>query len=91
MSDLDPVDIPLTLAQAAAESRNTVTRPRSTRPRGVKRIVQALTSSGVGIARIEIDNATGKTIIITAAAPNASPQDDLDLELEKWEARHSQG
>ena len=67
---------------------NPTTRPRS-RPRGVKRIVQALTASGVGIARIEVDS-TGKITIIAATAP-AAGQDDLDRELAEWEARRGQG
>jgi hypothetical protein len=67
---------------------NPTTRPRS-RPRGVKRIVQALTASGVGIARVEVDS-TGKITIIAATAP-AAGQDDLDRELAEWEARRGQG
>ena len=67
---------------------NPTTTPRS-RPRGVKRIVQALTASGVGIARVEVDS-TGKITIIAATAP-AAGQDDLDRELAEWEARRGQG
>ena len=63
---------------------------RRLRPRGVKRIVQALTSSGVGIARVEIDN-TGKITIIAATAPAEAAQDDLEREFANWEARHGQG
>ena len=68
---------------------NPTTRPRS-RPRGVKRIVQALTASGVGIARVEIDN-TGKITIIAATAPAAEQPDVLDRELAEWEVRRGQG
>ena len=67
-----------------------LTRPRSSRTRGVSRIVKALTASGVGIARIEVDS-TGKITIIAATAPAAGQQDDLDRELAEWEARHGQG
>jgi hypothetical protein len=81
----DPIDL-LTLRQAAAENQ---TQRRSRRQRGVSRIVKALTASGVGIARVEIDN-TGKITIIAASAP-AAGQDDLDRELAEWEARHGQG
>ena len=69
---------------------NPTTRPRSPRARGVSRIVKALTASGVGIARVEIDN-TGKITIIAATAPAAGKQDDLDRELAEWEAHHGQG
>ena len=82
----DPIDL-LTLCQAAAENQ---TQRRSRRQRGVSRIVKALTASGVGIARVEIDN-TGKITIIAAAAPAEAVQDDLDRELADWEARHGQG
>jgi hypothetical protein len=56
----------------------------------VSRIVKALTASGVGIARIEVDS-TGKITIIAATAPAAGKQDDLDRELAEWEAHHGQG
>jgi hypothetical protein len=52
--------------------------------------IKTLVASGVGIARIEIDS-TGKTVIIPRTAPDARPQDDLDRELEEWEAHHGQG
>jgi hypothetical protein len=44
----------------------------------------------VGIARVEIDKA-GKITIIVATAPVVGSNDDLDLELQQWEARHGQG
>jgi hypothetical protein len=56
----------------------------------VSRIVKALTASGVGISRVEIDS-TGKITIIAATAPAATGPDDLDRELAEWEARHGQG
>jgi hypothetical protein len=56
----------------------------------VSRIVKALTASGVGIARVEIDN-TGKITIIAATAPAAEQPDDLDRELAEWEVRRGQG
>ena len=82
-----PIDPPLTLAEAAAESQ---TRRRSRRQRGVSRIVKALTASGVGIARVEVDS-TGKITIIAATAPAEAAQDDLEREFANWEARHGQG
>jgi len=38
---------------------------------------------------VEIDKA-GKIVIVAATATGANPQDDLDLELQEWEARHGQ-
>jgi hypothetical protein len=57
---------------------------------GVTRIVKALTASGVGIARIEIDR-SGKIVIVTSTGAEVGSQDDLDQELGEWEARHGEG
>jgi hypothetical protein len=62
-----------------------MTRRRSA---DVARAIKALTASGVGIARIEIDS-TGKIAII-AATGSAGSMDDLDRELVEWEARHGE-
>jgi hypothetical protein len=64
--------------------------PSAFRQRDVTRAVKAVTAAGVGIARVEIDKA-GKITIITATAPVVGSNDDLDLELQQWEARHGQG
>jgi hypothetical protein len=64
--------------------------PSTFRQQDVTRAVKAVTAAGVHIARIEIDK-TGKITIITATAPVAGSSDDLDLELQRWEARHGQG
>jgi hypothetical protein len=64
--------------------------PWAFRQRDVTRAVKAVTAAGVGIARVEIDKA-GKITIITATAPVVGSNDDLDLELQQWEARHGQG
>ena len=64
--------------------------PKTRRPANVAAAIKTLVASGVGIARIEIDS-TGKTVIIPRTAPDARPQDDLDRELEEWEAHHGQG
>ena len=66
-----------------------MTPPRKCQ-RGVTRIVKALTASGVGIARIEIDK-SGKIVIVTVTGAEAGSPDDLDQELGEWEARHGQG
>jgi len=68
-----------------------VARARSAfRQQDVTRAVKAVAAAGVGIARIEIDK-TGKIIIIAAPPAEPGQQDDLDLELQDWEARHGQG
>jgi hypothetical protein len=66
-------------------------RPATFRQCDVTKAVKAVAAAGVGIARIEIDKA-GKITIIAATAPMIRPQDDnLDTELQEWEARHGQG
>ena len=64
--------------------------PSTFRQHDVTRALKAVAAAGVGIARVEIDKA-GKITIITATAPVAGSNDDLDLELQQWEARHGQG
>jgi hypothetical protein len=64
--------------------------PSVFRQQDVTRAVKAVTAAGVGIARIEIDKA-GKIVIVAATAALAEPSDDLDLELQEWEARRGQG
>jgi hypothetical protein len=64
--------------------------PSTFRQQDVTRAVKAVAAAGVGIARIEIDKA-GKIVIVAAMAPLAEPSDDLDQELQEWEARHGQG
>ena len=65
-----------------------MSRARCTfRQQDVTRAVKAVTAAGVDIARIEIDKA-GK-IVIVATTINAP--DELDRELQEWEARHGQG
>jgi hypothetical protein len=64
--------------------------PSNFRQQDITRAVKAVTAAGVGIARIEIDK-TGKITIIAATPAEAGQRDDLDLELQDWEARHGQG
>jgi hypothetical protein len=65
--------------------------PSTFRQQDVTRAVKAVAAAGVDIARVEIDKA-GKITIIAATAPMIRPQDDnLDTELQEWEARHGQG
>jgi hypothetical protein len=63
--------------------------PSAFRQGDVTRAVKAVAAAGVDIARIEIDRA-GKITII-AAGSSADPGNDLDRELEQWEARLGQG
>jgi hypothetical protein len=56
----------------------------------VTRAVKAVAAAGVSIARVEIDK-TGKITIIAATPAEAGQQDDLDRELQDWEARYGQG
>jgi hypothetical protein len=51
--------------------------------------IKAAAAVGVS-ARIEIDSA-GKIVIFTGSRVEASPENDLDRELEQWEARHGEG
>jgi hypothetical protein len=63
---------------------------RTFRPLDVTRAVKAVAAAGVDIARVEIDRA-GKIVIVTGKALEpASAQDELDCELQEWEARHGQ-
>jgi hypothetical protein len=59
------------------------------RQRDVTRAVRAVSVAGVGIARVEIG--TDGTIVVVTQQPAATPQDDLNRELQEFEARHGQG
>ena len=63
--------------------------PTTFRQQDVTRAVKAVTAAGVDIARVEIAR-DGRIVIVTAKAPPAV-QDDLDRELEEFNARHGQG
>ena len=63
--------------------------PSTFRQQDVTRAVKAVTAAGVDIARVEIAR-DGRTVIVTAEAQPAV-QDDLDRELEEFNARHGQG
>jgi hypothetical protein len=65
--------------------------PSTFRQQDVTRAVKAVAAAGVDIARVEIDSA-GKIVIVTGKALEpTSTQDELDRELQEWEARHGQG
>jgi hypothetical protein len=65
--------------------------PSTFRQQDVTRAVKAVVAAGVDIARVEIDRA-GKIVIVTGRPLEATnPQDELDRELQDWEARHGQG
>jgi hypothetical protein len=54
--------------------------------------VLGATSAGLAVARVEIDP-DGKIVLISASEvrPPISERDDLDRELEEFEARHGKG
>ena len=62
--------------------------PSTFRQQDVTRAVKAVTAAGVDIARVEIAR-DGRIVIVTAEAQPAV-QDDLDRELEEFNARHGQ-
>jgi hypothetical protein len=65
--------------------------PSTFRQQDVTRAIKAVAAAGVDIARVEIDRA-GKIVIVTGKVLEpASAQDELDCELQEWEARHGQG
>jgi hypothetical protein len=65
--------------------------PSTFRQQDVTRAVKAVAAAGVDIARVEIDS-TGKIVIVTGKPLDATaPQDDLDRELQEWEAGRGQG
>jgi hypothetical protein len=60
------------------------------RQRDIERAVKAVLATGVGVSRVEI-GADGRISILTGKpieAPPGGGQDDLDRELEEFEARH---
>ena len=62
--------------------------PSTFRQQDVTRAIKAAVAAGVHIARIEVDKA-GKITIITGIT-SGQAGNDLDRELEEWEARHGQ-
>jgi hypothetical protein len=65
--------------------------PSPFRQQDVTRAIKGAVAAGVDIARVEIDR-TGKIVIVTGKPLDAtSPQDELNRELQEWEAGHGQG
>ena len=60
------------------------------RKRDLTRAIQAARAAGVDIAKVEVDR-SGKITIIAARASAGGNGDELDRELEEWEARRGQG
>lgn len=58
--------------------------------RDVEKAVSGVQKAGLTVARIEIDRATGR-IIILPGTPSLEQGDDLDRELEEWRARNGDG
>jgi hypothetical protein len=67
-------------------------RPSKITQADVRRAVLGATSAGLAVARVEIDP-DGKIVLISASEvrPPISERDDLDRELEEFEARHGKG
>ena len=63
--------------------------PSTFRQADVTKAVKAVRSAGVDIVRVELTK-DGRIVIVTAEAQPAV-QDDLDRELEEFNARHGQG
>jgi hypothetical protein len=63
--------------------------PSTFRQADVTKAVKAVVAAGVDIARVEID-AAGKIVIVTGK-PIEVPVNELDRELQEWEARHGEG
>ena len=63
--------------------------PSTFRQADVTKAVKAVTAAGVDIARVEIAR-DGRIVIVTAEAQPAV-RDNLDRELEEFNARHGQG
>ena len=81
----------MTADKQASEFRAVVMAraPSTFRQQDVTRAVKAVTAAGVDIARVEIAR-DGRIVIVTAEAQPAV-QDNLDRELEEFNARHGQG
>jgi hypothetical protein len=62
--------------------------PPPFRQRDLTRAIRAVTVAGVSIARVEI-GPDGKIVVVTQQ-PAVSSRDDLDRELEEFEARHGE-
>ena len=69
---------------------NMARAPSAFRQQDVTRAVRAVAAAGVDIARVEIDR-FGKIVIVTGKSEAGSTQDELDRELEEWEARRGEG
>lgn len=55
----------------------------------VTRAIRAMRNAGVDLLRVEIEK-SGRIVLITSSSAGGglSPADDLDRELEEFEARH---
>jgi hypothetical protein len=62
--------------------------PSNFRQTDVTRAVKAVAAAGVDITRVEIEG--GKITVIVGKGAAAQPADDLDAELQEFEARHGQ-
>jgi hypothetical protein len=67
--------------------------PATFRQQDVTKALKAAVAAGLRVTGFKLDVNTGKIEVETGGpqAQDSKPQDDLDRELEQWEARHGQG
>lgn len=63
--------------------------PCTFRQADVTRVLRATLAAGVEVARIEIAS-DGKIVLVTGQPETPDPKDDLDRELEEFEASHGE-
>jgi hypothetical protein len=67
--------------------------PHAPTYRQVSALLKAAKAAGLHVTGFKVDVNTGKIEVETGkpSAQDSNPVDDLDRELEEWEARHGQG
>jgi hypothetical protein len=68
--------------------------PSTFRTRDVVRALKAAGAAGLHVTGFKIDTQTGKIEVVTGipqVQDSSDRRNDLDLELQEWEAQHGQG